>query len=398
VGAFVHTLKSTINIARAGAGDNVSGWAWSENYGWISFNCINDDSCGSIDYGVAIDEATGAMSGHAWSSNLGWIDFSPSGPYPEDPQFSVYYDSATGQITGWAKILVLGDDGWMKMVNASIDPATGEFKGWMWNGNDDGSGIGWISFNCADPGAGGCVGHDYKVITTLGVNQSPIAITEEEIFSDPCSNDLAVSLNWSFFGPEEDDEQTAWIVQIDEDGGDFLEPLIGLNLNEWISGGASTFNFNKLYHEDLIDYNKSYIWHVKVKDSEGIESADWAGGSFSTYEHRYPDVEFITEPENPIEGAEFSLVGSASWYDINNIPDDCKDGDELICDFSWTLPAGATLIEGDLIASSTLKVIYDPNIEDTITILSVEKDGFECNYEQEIEFGLSMPNWREVKP
>ena len=33
VGAFIYTLEKTINIARAGVDDNVSGWAWNDNYG-----------------------------------------------------------------------------------------------------------------------------------------------------------------------------------------------------------------------------------------------------------------------------------------------------------------------------------------------------------------------------
>jgi len=30
--------------AEAGTADNVSGWAWAENIGWITFNCL-DRSC-----------------------------------------------------------------------------------------------------------------------------------------------------------------------------------------------------------------------------------------------------------------------------------------------------------------------------------------------------------------
>jgi len=57
--------------------DNVWGWAWSENIGWISFNGVN--------YGVNIDPASGDFSGYAWSENIGWIKFDPAGPYPNPP-------------------------------------------------------------------------------------------------------------------------------------------------------------------------------------------------------------------------------------------------------------------------------------------------------------------------
>jgi len=57
------------------ASGNLSGWAWSENYGWISFNCSNDSSCASSNYKVTVNQTTGDFDGYAWSQNLGWISF-----------------------------------------------------------------------------------------------------------------------------------------------------------------------------------------------------------------------------------------------------------------------------------------------------------------------------------
>jgi len=41
---------------------SASGWLWSANSGWISFSCADSSSCGSVEYGVEIDPASGAMS------------------------------------------------------------------------------------------------------------------------------------------------------------------------------------------------------------------------------------------------------------------------------------------------------------------------------------------------
>src|SRR4030043_165646 len=75
-GFFIFSEK-----AAAGTADNVSGFAWSENIGWISFNCKNaelpDPRC-TIDYGVNINPTTGVFSGYAWSENIGWIRFNES--------------------------------------------------------------------------------------------------------------------------------------------------------------------------------------------------------------------------------------------------------------------------------------------------------------------------------
>src|SRR3989338_4117442 len=45
----------------------LSGFAWSKQYGWINLNPTSS--------GVK-NNAEGALSGFAWSPNLGWIDFS----------------------------------------------------------------------------------------------------------------------------------------------------------------------------------------------------------------------------------------------------------------------------------------------------------------------------------
>lgn len=98
---------------------NVWGWAWSENVGWISFNCLNDynndgireNHCaagGNVDYGVQIDNLTGLFSGYAWSENIGWITFNqadlagcPSG------SCNAKVDLSTRQVSGWAKPLFI---------------------------------------------------------------------------------------------------------------------------------------------------------------------------------------------------------------------------------------------------------------------------------------------------
>ncbi len=56
---------------------NLTGWAWSENFGWISFNCETDNTCSLIDddYKVTIDQDNGEFDGYAYSENIGWTSF-----------------------------------------------------------------------------------------------------------------------------------------------------------------------------------------------------------------------------------------------------------------------------------------------------------------------------------
>ena len=156
--------------ARAEAVYNLSGWAWSENIGWISFNSENTVG-GSINYKVKIDFSTGVFSGYAWSENIGWISFNeieltgcPSGTC------QAKLDFLTNEVSGWARVLSYGGgwDGWIRLrdtnYGVSWNESTNELEGWAWSDMV----VGWISFNCNNEGV--CENpdySDYKVTTTL---------------------------------------------------------------------------------------------------------------------------------------------------------------------------------------------------------------------------------------
>jgi alpha-tubulin suppressor-like RCC1 family protein len=104
------------------------------------------------DYGVDIDE-DGDFSGYAWSSNVGWISFE-SADVSGCPAGTCQANLADTSVTGWAKIITLGNDGWVSLScdntgtcatsdhQVTFNRLTGEFSGWAWN-----STVGWISFN-----------------------------------------------------------------------------------------------------------------------------------------------------------------------------------------------------------------------------------------------------------
>ncbi|MFA6146107.1 MAG: LamG domain-containing protein [Patescibacteria group bacterium] len=84
-------------LARASSDskENVRGWGWSENMGWVSTNCYNDydddgvwENCcvdgtdcpynaGGGNYAVKVSATTSPydLRGYAWSENMGWICF-----------------------------------------------------------------------------------------------------------------------------------------------------------------------------------------------------------------------------------------------------------------------------------------------------------------------------------
>ncbi|MEK7567069.1 MAG: hypothetical protein AAB527_02975, partial [Patescibacteria group bacterium] len=154
-GLVVLTLISFLQIndtptVFAGAEHNLSGWAWSENIGWISFN--NTTGGGGANYGVTV-ASNGRLSGYAWSEYVGWITFNqndlngcPSGQCRAD------FDEDTGQVTGWARALANGGgwDGWISLSGSNYGVSVSQcaWGGWAW-GSDV---VGWISFSGSNYG------------------------------------------------------------------------------------------------------------------------------------------------------------------------------------------------------------------------------------------------------
>lgn len=153
----------------AAISDNLSGWAWSSNIGWISFNCTNQGVCASSSYGVTVAPPFSGqkeLSGYAWSSNIGWITFNDSelSGCPNGP-CGALIDFSNGSVTGWARAYRCvagctgGWDGWIHLSGpnypspdasggggVTLDLATCKFKGYAWGGGDNANFPGWIHF------------------------------------------------------------------------------------------------------------------------------------------------------------------------------------------------------------------------------------------------------------
>ena len=161
VGIYVSSSRGLkVSIVESAVGDNVSGYVWSENIGWISL--------GGDNYGIKADTsnfstgAQGALSGYAWSEHVGWISFNrtdtgnpPGAPFGTGSGPIAQIDWSTGKMNGWAKALsaTSGWDGWIKFSKDSTDSgseystivntSTGKISGWAW-GSDV---VGWIKMD-----------------------------------------------------------------------------------------------------------------------------------------------------------------------------------------------------------------------------------------------------------
>jgi len=376
--------------------------------GWISFNCYNyynlavdntlEDRCSPeptyYDYGVHIDSSTGGFSGEAWVGGgeekgvdvpmLGWLSFDrsetgnpPAVPFNTgDPTDSIArLDFQTGQVLGWMKALAAdgnGWDGWIKLggdtggtwptyggEQVSVNLDTKRFCGWAWGGDV----VGWISFNlfcdeCDSDGDGvvdadapdGCAAEGTNMPPLPGgeipppvdINFPPTA-NYSEIAWDCCTDSRNPWFSWTFYDPEGLD-QKAYQIQIDDGDFSVTEDI------EWdytTSDGTTSTTYRRSGGTEL-DWNTSYNWRVRVKDSADNWSdwTDWQTADptispFTTPNHAYPDVSFTWAPNQPSAKENVSFTSDASiCYDADG---GClhlsKDGNDI---YSWTF----TLAEG----------------------------------------------------
>jgi hypothetical protein len=71
----------------------ITGWAWSDNIGWISLNCSNTSTCGTVNYGLSLNGSL--IQGYAWSDSVGWIKFGGLSGFPTPAQQKIYLTSGT---------------------------------------------------------------------------------------------------------------------------------------------------------------------------------------------------------------------------------------------------------------------------------------------------------------
>ena len=182
---------------------NLTGFAWSDITGWISFN--NSSTGDSISYGVDYSTSTGYLTGYAWSSSLGWIEFGGLSGFPTGSGTTAdnaKINSVTGSMTGWARVLSYDSnwDGWISLSGTTLSGTpygvnyslvNGNTTGWAW-GSDN---LGWISFNRSNQG-------DSVTYTVSGPKQvanplAPVITTTSPVSSVCVNNNPSVSISFN---------------------------------------------------------------------------------------------------------------------------------------------------------------------------------------------------------
>jgi hypothetical protein len=139
----------------------LTGWAWSDNIGWVSLNCSTggpsgESICATSNYFLALN-ADNTITGYAWSENIGWIQFGGLSGFPTDAGTQAVNAQLSGSsVVGWARALSNGDgwDGWIYLGSTGngdgVSYASGTLSGYAWGDEV----VGWLQFSGASTPCG----------------------------------------------------------------------------------------------------------------------------------------------------------------------------------------------------------------------------------------------------
>jgi len=407
--AYFLNKPSYPEIVKAGSTDNVFGWAWSENIGWISFNSTNTGA--AVNYGVSINPSTGLFSGYAWAgggemggnatATIGWISFNSSDltgcPLPPcearlDLTAGGTYCGKQYDVCGWARALVAtsspGDwDGWIRLKGTatdgtpygiSLNPATKEFEGLAagWDDSTSTAVIGWISFNCKNESW--CPTSSYSVKTSLSISSPPTVAGLSYSFPNPCLQSRIPTLSWTTNAKDPHDYQ----IQIA--ASPTFAPLIIDEKVTNVFGSNNSWTPPCNYCCDIPPYNNisfgggTYHWRVRVHDNNGTST--WATNTFITKANCYPYPDFTITPSKPKVDMTVTFNNNSS----------CSAG---CSSYFWDFGNGMTST-----TSGNPTTTYSSSGYKTASLRVTDSHGYTCTTTKTFYVGSKLPWWKEIIP
>lgn len=427
--AFYNFQNKKSQKVYAGVGDNVTGYAWSENIGWISFN--NTNTGGGISYGVDIVEnasGVGVLSGYAWSENIGWITFNRTvaGTPPNNDVGAVYsalaYIDGSNKLQGWARATTACDntndgdcidtgsgegvgagtnsggwDGWIRFNNNSTygltlvpQLGTSYFTGWAW-GSDV---IGWISSNNST-GGGGTV---YKVATTFELNLPPSAPSSLSVVSKYCSayNSLSTYLtfNWTFNDPNlnSSNSQSKYKIDISYPGFSYSTGEV----NQGVANGGTGSGI--VYLSDLGSwYGQTLNWTVTVWDNGTYPKSASASSTYAMQDREYPYVTFYSNPALDKIFAKQDVQFSPDQFSADTAKCYSSGSTEGPCSsYSWSFSGASPTPTSSAQKEPVVNFGSSGSANATLTI--TDGAGHSCQASRSnISVGLPLPEIKEKK-
>ena len=442
------TGSDSIDIYYLPPDGELIGYAWTDTIGWISMSSKNCDNNGTIyqndspagcpahgtpyfQYNVAVG-TDGHLSGYAWSENVGWINFATS----TSPDYSFNTNcfqpgctdgsgcsacyspdggGPTGKLYGWANVVSLGEDGWIRLDDDDISGGpsdlsdygieynmnTYEFSNYAWNGSATNAkaAIGWVSANCIDDGD--CNLSNYKIMgivnmppsatinETAAINELPCGTSDG--LDGACSTDCELNpvLRWNYVDPE-GFPQLAYQVILKNSGGGIIANTgkVYSSINELDLGTIYTFN-----------YNTPYTVELSVWDNQDLESLSPTTKTFTTDEHQYPNPLFDWFIKEGSAGEEILFTASSTYYndsDTASLPGVCYGSPDysIPCSYVWTSTPSVNIVTPN---NQSTRAIYPTEGDNQVMNLEItDGDGYSCSTSTSIiKINKKLPSWIE---
>lgn len=424
-------LLSPVKAVKASANDNIRGLAYNSLYGYISFNCLDDDFAGrfpftfpftfnippcSINHGVNLDDNNN-FSGDAWNLFLGNITFTSASSTPDGGAYksncdstearlassTACYDENYRMVYGYMRIVSTGE--WIRLdtgpsavtITKYSDPQPGIFSGYA------SSTFGSISFNCTDDGS--CATNNYDV--KIGPLQIRQMTAPNWGTSDAClSGAMQAVLKWN----RRSGTQTAFQVIVSSANSTSTGVV-------YDSGKVNTTAIQQPFTPRA--YNTSYYWFLRLWDEIDVPTnwrqfnvnftKDWITDNFNqnsaispnpkltftSYSHEFPRSYFTWTPDQMLVATTSNSFINSSIHYITNNPQSC---DSATCSFAWsTGDVGATILNPSSASTSILFKKATNTLVTLITSDKVEPALYNCSTSTVLNVNYALPLWKEIK-
>ncbi len=235
-------------------------------------------------------------------------------------------------------------------------------------------------------GATGCVLTPLS-LTVVDNNVAPSAASVVAAQADNCASGPSVFVSWTYTdannNPIGTDPQSAYQVQIDDNGSSFNTPL-------YDSGKVASSSSTQAFASNL-PFNKTLKARVKVWDSRDVASNWTYSGSWTTEANPAPSVNFTWSPllypsvKQPVQFTDQTIC-----YDNSGNPTACTSTGHG--GWSWTFGDGGTSTQQNPLYTYLTAGSF--SVTDTVT----DKAGAFCSLTKQIYVNRQIPTWKEVSP
>ncbi len=386
-GSSDYSNKASVNLDIANI---LQGVAWADvpgdgtgaGIGWIKFNSEseNNSAASAVKYSVQIDR-NGLVTGNAWSEHYGWLSFHPpdlNGCPSATCQASL---NADGKLSGWARFVgpksfsqgTTAWDGWVHLSDnnygVNFDSTTGKFSGEAWAGDIGG----WIVFGPTTVNNKTYCQH--CTVRASLVNRPPTVsnVKIEGPAESWCSATPFYRVTWTYTDPDNNIQKEFKIkfVNTQDNSVTFETQVTGTD------GGQPSYRLNDpLNGPAWLKANTSY--KAEVSASDGWVFSAWsASQATTTPTHYLPLVAFTMSPDPTATGT------ITAFTDISS---DRSGGEYSLQSWKWTFQNAAPPTAEKVEAGQSVFVIF-PQLPSRATLTVTDKSGASCTAEREVNSG-----------